>query len=119
VDCTQPLIIHASSGKKSDGVHELYLALYVENFVYLSPNHDTEIAFENKLKILTTVDFMGQVSHFLGIKLTWHHTTNNNINVYLTQKAFKEHLVVSNGLLDDTSVCTLLRFGHPIDNIPP
>ena len=71
----------------------MYRTLYVDNFVYFSPNRDTEIASENKLKSLTTADFMGQVSHFLGIKFTWQHTTNNNIGAYLTQEDFTYHFI--------------------------
>ena len=56
---------------KPDRIHTMYIALYVDDFVYFSPNRDTWIAFENTLKSLTNVDFMGQVTHFLGIKFNW------------------------------------------------
>ena len=62
----------------------MYLALYVDDFVYFSPNRETEIAFEHKLKSLTNVDFMGQVTHFLGIKFNWQQQPDNHLDVYLT-----------------------------------
>ena len=55
----------------------------------------------------------------LGIKFTWQHTTNNTINVYLTQESLIDHLIESNGLTDATPVWALFRYRYPIDNIPP
>ena len=53
---------------KPDGKNTLYLGLYVDDFVYFSENPAAEKAFENTLQKLVQVEFMGQVTHFLGIK---------------------------------------------------
>ena len=47
-----------------------YLGLYADNIIQLIPNRETEIVFEQKLKSLTYIDFMGEVTHFIGIKLS-------------------------------------------------
>jgi len=69
---------------KPYGFHDLYLGLYVDDFIYFSPNHDTKIIFEHKLRSLSNVDFMGLVSHFLGIKFVWRHQEDNHLDVYLS-----------------------------------
>ena len=53
---------------KPDGENVLYLGLYVDDLCYFSPSDKCEKIFENKLQSLTKVDFMGEISHFLGIK---------------------------------------------------
>ena len=69
---------------KPDGVHDLYLGLYVDGFIYFSPNLDTETTFEYKLKFLTNINLMGQISHFLGINFDWRHQEDNHLDVYLS-----------------------------------
>ena len=51
----------------SYGENKLYMGLYVNDFIYFSPSYETEIIFEWKFRALTSVDFMGGVTHFLGI----------------------------------------------------
>ena len=46
----------------------MYLGLYVDDFVYFSEDPQTEKNFEQQLEKLVNVEFMGQVTHFLGIK---------------------------------------------------
>ena len=50
---------------------ELYLGLYVDDFVFFSTCLEVKKEFERRLKKLNKVDFMGKVSHFLGIKFQW------------------------------------------------
>jgi len=40
----------------------------VDDIIYFSPSDKVEIKFEKLLSSLGDVDFMGQVSHFLGIE---------------------------------------------------
>ena len=81
-------------------------------------HRDTEIAFEQKLRSLTSVDFMGEVSHFIGITFAWEWKPDNHIAVHMTQEAFSDNLIEEVGLTDANPVKTLCRSGHPVDNIP-
>ena len=47
------------------------LVRYVDDIVYFSKDPKVEEAFEQKFGDLTTVDFMGLVSFFLGTKFEW------------------------------------------------
>ncbi len=47
--------------------------------------------------MLGTVDFMGQVSLFLGIEFRWIHHSDGHVTVHLTQKSYAESLVDSLG----------------------
>ena len=101
-----------------DGKNVMYLGLYVDDFIYFSLSRDTEIAFEQRLKQLTSVDFMGEVSHFIGIKFSWQRKPDNHISVHMTQEAFADNLIDEAGLADANPVTTPYRSGHPVDNIP-
>lgn len=76
---------------------ELYLGLYVDDFVFFSTCPEVEKEFERRLEKLNEVDFMGNVSHFLGIKFQWTEYTDSNntqqLKVHLSQKAFADNLV--------------------------
>jgi hypothetical protein len=69
---------------------------------------------------LVSVDFMGQVSHFLGIEFAWQHHPDGNISVSLTQQSFAETLIESLGFdtLTASSFASAYRSGLPIDSIP-
>jgi hypothetical protein len=66
------------------------------------------------------VDFMGQVSHFLGIEFMWQKFPDDNLCVSLTQQSFVESLLNSlnisfEGILTYTSP---YKSGVHIDSIP-
>ena len=68
----------------------------MDDFVYFSEDDEVESTFPQKLQKLTLVDFMGKVTHFLGIKFQWEtfkvdHTTH--LKAHLSQSAYVEHLV--------------------------
>ena len=105
---------------KPDGKNTLYLGLYVDDFVYFSPSSECEAIFEQNLRSLTSVDFMGTVSHFLGIKFQWKRYDDGHLDTHLSQPAFAEQLIQSAGLSTDSSVSKPTPFcpGCPIDTIP-
>jgi hypothetical protein len=76
--------------------------------------------FETLLSPLGEVDFMGQVSHFLGIEFTWHYFPHGHLSVTLTQQSFTENLLESLGYFStNTSTFTSPhRSGMSIDSIP-
>ena len=75
-----PCIFH---GHVIPGLPPLYVGIYVDDFIYFSTDPKVENAFESKLKNLTDVDFMGDVTHFLGIKFTWSKTPTS-LSVHLS-----------------------------------
>jgi hypothetical protein len=66
------------------------------------------------------VEFMGQVSQFLGIEFTWKWHMNGHLNISLTQESFAETLIDLLGF-DSASISTFTtpyRLGLPIDSVP-
>ena len=103
---------------KPDGIHTLYLGLYVDDLCYFSTSDSCEKAFEQKLQSLTNVDLMGDISHFLGIKYKWTKHDNGHLTAHLSQHAFAEQLVTNNNLSDANIAHTPYRTGHPVDSVP-
>ena len=111
-----------SKGTAIPGKAPMYLGLYVDDFVYFSVDPEVEAAFEKKLKAKTLVDFMGQVTHFLGIKFQWRKFQSRNedhVKAHLSQAAYIENLVQMVGLSNDSynSKPTPYRSGLPVDNV--
>jgi hypothetical protein len=63
-------------GTLLDGKAPIYVGIYVNDIIYFSPSEEVEREFECCLSSIGEVDFMGQVSHFLGIEFTWHRHDN-------------------------------------------
>jgi len=105
-----------------EGKAPIYIGIYVDDIIYFSQDDAVEREFEKCLSSIGEVDFMGQVSHFLGIKFTWHRHDNGYLSVNLTQQSFTENLLETLGLLSNsTSTSTFTtpyRLGLSIDTIP-
>jgi len=104
---------------------QLFLGLYVDDFIYFSESDNVEKEFENRLGSLTKVDFMGTVSHFLGIRFQYRQD-HDNLKVHLSQQAFSENLTEQAGLDKESTTInqTPYRSGYPVDkvkhvNLPP
>jgi len=108
-------------GSIIDGEPPIYIGIYVDDIIYFSPSDTVERKFEEQLSTLGSIDFMGQVTHFLGIEFTWHHHQDGNISVNLTQQSFVEMLLESLDCNATTtsSFTTPYRTGLSIDSIPP
>jgi hypothetical protein len=103
-----------------EGEPPIYVGIYVDDIIYFSTSDAVERRFESLLSTLGNVDFMGQVSHFLGIEFTWVHHDDGHLSVSLTQLSFAEILIDSLGFTS-ASISTFLtpyRSGFPIDSIP-
>ena len=72
------------------------------------------------MSTIGNVDFLGQVTHFLGIEFTWYHHPDGNVSVNLTQQSFVEMLLDNLELNSDTvsSFTTPYCPGISIDSIP-
>jgi len=77
------------------GQPPIYVCIYVDDIIYFSANDDVERKFESLLSTIGNVDFIGQVSHFLGIEFTWNHLPDGHLSVSLTQQSFLDQLLVS------------------------
>jgi hypothetical protein len=107
-------------GSLIEGEAPIYVGIYVDDIIYFSPNDQVEREFEKRLSSLGEIDFMGQVTHFLGIEFNWHIHNDGNVSVNLTQQSFTENLLDSFVCSSD-SISTFTspyRSGMPIDTIP-
>jgi len=100
------------------GKPPLYLGLYVDDFVYFSKCDEVEKHFESKLKEETKVDFMGNVTHLLGLRFQWRQT-KTTLKAHISQEAFSDNLIQQTGLntISATTNITPFRSGTPVDSI--
>lgn len=107
-------------GTLIDGEASIYVGIYVDDIIYFSPSYAVERKFEELLSTIGNVDFMGQVTHFLGIEFTWHVLPGVHLGVNLTQQSFTESLLenlnipISNTSTFTTPYCSCIS----IDSIP-
>jgi hypothetical protein len=77
----------------------IYVGIYVDDIIfYFSTSDEVEKEFELGLSKIGEVDFMGKVSHFLGIEFTWCRLPDGHLEVSLTQQSFIEMLLDSLGI---------------------
>jgi hypothetical protein len=102
-----------------EGEPPIYFRIYVDDIIYFSASDKVKRKFEESLSSICDVDFMGQVSYFLGIEFTWKHT-DGHLSVCLTQQSFTETLFDSLGLQSSSvsSFTTPYLLGLVIDSIP-
>jgi hypothetical protein len=102
------------------GEPPIFVGIYVDDIIYFSVGDATEKKFEEDLSTLGSIDFMGQVSLFLGTEFTWTHHADGHLSVTLTQQSFIETLLESLKIEATTTstFTTPYRSGHPIDSIP-
>ena len=102
------------------GYPPIYVGIYVDDIIYFSTNDEVEKQFEILLSSLGNVDFMGQVSHFLGIEFTWKSHPNGDLSVSLTQQSFIDTFLETLGIsLDGVSTYTSpYQANCHIDSIP-
>jgi len=90
-------------GTLIDGKAPINVGIYVDDIIYFSPDDQVEKKFKELLSTIGEVDFMGQVSHFLGIEFTWHTHADGNVSVNLTQQSFIENLLDTLGYSEYTN----------------
>jgi len=99
------------------GEAPIFVGIYVDDIIYFSGSDVTEKKFEELLSTIGSVDFMGQVSLFLGTEFTWIHHGDGNLSVSLTQQSFIETLLESLHISSTTmsTFTTPYRSGQSID----
>jgi hypothetical protein len=65
----------------------LYLGVYVDDFTYVSASDAVERVFEQALSLELKIDWMGDVTWFLGKCYDWQTDANDNLTVSITQPA--------------------------------
>jgi len=90
-------------GSLIPGQAPIYVGIYVDDIIYFSPSDEVEKTFETLLSTIGDVDFMGQVSHFLGIEFAWKHLPEGHFSVSLTQQSFLDTLLTSLNITIDSS----------------
>ena len=98
----------------------IFVGIYVDDIIYFSASDSVEKVFEEKLSSIGTVDFMGQVSLFLGKEFIRVHHADGHVTVSLTQQSFVENLIESLGIQSTHTAYITTPFcsGHAIDSIP-
>jgi hypothetical protein len=106
-------------GNLIEGEPPIYVGIYVDDIIYFSASDKVECQFESLLSTIGTVEFMGKVSHFLGIEFNWKHHVDGNISVSLTQQSFAETLIESQNFtfIGASTFSTPYKSGLPIDAI--
>jgi hypothetical protein len=66
-----------------EGEPPIYVGIHVDDIMYFSASDAVECKFESLLSTIGNVDFMGQVSHFLGIEFTWVYHDDIHLSVSL------------------------------------
>jgi hypothetical protein len=105
------------TGKLAPHLPPIYLGLYVDDFKYFSSSNETKRLFEKLLGAKCKVDFMGEVSWFLGCKYEWEHLPDGRLTVSITQTAKSEDLIETHGMIDCNPVASPYRSEYTIDKI--
>ena len=91
------------SGTIIPGEPPLYIAMYVDDFVYFSASSKVEATFERKLAGACKVDFIGQVSWFLSVHFKWA-VIPHTVSAHLSQQAYVETIAKQFGLTYPSSL---------------
>ncbi len=110
-----PCVFH---GVLQEGLPLIYMGLFVDDFKYFSLSYETEKLSETQLGSKCGVDFMGEVSWFLGSKYEWEDLPDGCLTVSITQTAKAEELLETHGVEDCNAVDSPYRSGFVIDRIP-
>ena len=105
-------------GKIDPNLPPIHVGLYVDDFKYFSISDETEELFENIMSSKCTVDFMGEVSWFLGCKYEWEDLDDGRLTVSITQTAKTESILDEHGMSECNSVYSPYRKGLAIDTVP-
>jgi hypothetical protein len=107
-------------GYPIDGGPPIYVGIHVDDIIYFSESDEVKKCFETKLSHIGTVDFMGKVTHFLGIEFTWNDLPDGNLCVSLTQQSFIESLLdfLNISVAGISTYTSPYQSGVNIDSIP-
>jgi hypothetical protein len=96
-------------GSLAPGLPPIYIGIYVDNFKYFRVSEEAEQLFERQLGSKCCVDFMGEVSWFLGCKYEWEFLSDGRLTVSITQTAKSEDLIATHGMEECNPVSSPYR----------
>lgn len=76
-----------------EGHPPIYVGLFAYDLVYYYKSDKVEQWFENSLKSHISVNFMGDVSLFLGQRYDWHTDIDGTVSCHISQQAFIEGML--------------------------
>jgi hypothetical protein len=104
-------------GHPIPGNTPLYLEVYVDYFIYFSPDDTVEIHFETTMQAQLRVDFFRRVEWFLGTYYDWSQE-DGHASVHLSQEAYSRQLISVHQMSSATPADTPYHTGHTINEIP-
>jgi hypothetical protein len=99
---------------------QIYLALYVDDFLYFSLDDEVEHYFQNALSQKLKVDFLGEAEWFLGMKFDWTRQQDGNAICRISQEGYVTTIANELGLssANKNPLMTPFQSGLPINTIP-
>ena len=75
------------------GKDPLYMVLYVDDFIYFSPDPEVENYFESALKSKLTIDCMWNAEWLLGTRFDWSAASRGTYHSHLSWEAMRLWIV--------------------------
>jgi hypothetical protein len=95
----------------------LYLAVYVDDFIYFSPDESVECQFETIMQAQPCIGFFSTVEWLRGTYYDWSRE-DSHISVNLSQEAYHRQLILSQSMANATPSNTPYHSGHTINDTP-
>jgi hypothetical protein len=107
-------------GSLIPGKPPLYLAIYVDDFLYFSLDDEVEKYFETALCQKLRVDFLGDAGWYLGMKFNWNHGSDGLVSRHISEEGYAAAIVEDMGLSNANKSPLMTPFcsGLPIGAIP-
>jgi hypothetical protein len=104
-------------GHPIPGKPPLYLAVYIDDFIYFSPDESLESSFETTMQTQLYIDLFGTVEWFLD---TYYDGScdNGHASLHLSQEAYSLKLISSHSMTNDTSADMPYCSGRKTYDIP-
>ena len=95
----------------------IYFGTYVDDCIYYGTDDDTEAWFEEELSKKLTIDWMGELSWYLGVLYHWDRTPEGQLTVHMSQEAYIQKMLEDHSAAGNTEL-TPYRTGLVVDRIP-
>ena len=99
----------------------IFFGMYVDDCAYFGSDDATERWFERELGSRLKIDFMGDLSYYLGVHYVWGKTSDGRLTVHLSQAGQIHKMLDKHGMASPDShypVKTPFRSGLVIDSLP-
>ena len=96
----------------------IFFGTYVDDCMYFGTDDATELWFEQELGKRLTIDFMGELTYYLGVHYDWGLTPDGRLTVHCSQEGHVHRMLEQFDLVNAHPVRTPFRSGHVIDRNP-